>query len=191
MTSLLRPCLTIFAALTLLTGAIYPAVVTLIAQEIFPYQANGSIILRQGKPVGSELIGQDFDEAHYFWGRPSVTEKFPNNAASSSGSNLGPTNKELLDTIGERVEKIRKAHPDQSGPVPVDLVTASASGLDPHISPAAAVYQIARVAKERGKTIEEIRDLVSAHTQSRTLGVFGEPRVHVLQLNLALDAKAK
>ncbi len=191
----LRPALTIFALLTLVTGAIYPALVTLIAQGVFPHQANGSVIVHNGKPVGSELIGQQFDDPRYFWGRPSATQKddkdLPYNAASSSGSNLGPTNPALLAAVRDRIEAFGKAHPDQTGPAPVDLVTASASGLDPHISPAAAEYQVLRVAKARGRSKENVRARVKSHTELRTFGLLGEPRVNVLQLNLALDAKVK
>lgn len=192
MKDLIRPCLTIFLALALLTGAVYPAIVTGIAQVVFGDRANGSIILHDGKPVGSEWIGQQFDDPRYFWGRPSATTKddkdLPYNAASSSGSNLGPTNDALLKSIKERVEALRAAHADQSGPVPVDLVTASASGLDPHISPAAADYQVARVAKARGMKTEEVRQLVASHIEERAFGILGERRVNVLKLNLALDA---
>jgi K+-transporting ATPase ATPase C chain len=183
----LRPAITVFVLLTLLTGIAYPVIVTLAAQGLFPHQANGSVIETRGKPVGSELIGQPFDDPRYFWGRPSATGPFPGNAASSTGSNLGPTNPALLDSVRDRVESIRKGHPDQTGPVPVDLVTASASGLDPHISPAAAEYQVKRVAQARGMNVEDLRRLVAEHTEGRTLGLLGEPRVNVLRLNLALD----
>jgi K+-transporting ATPase ATPase C chain len=183
----LRPALTLFGLLTLLTGVAYPMLVTLLAQVMFHHQANGSVLERSGQPVGSELIGQAFDRPDYFWGRPSATTP-PYNAAASSGSNLGPTNPAWLDAIRDRVQAIRKAHPDQADkPVPVDLVTASASGLDPHISPAAAEYQVNRVADARGWTVEQVRQLVATHSEGRTLGVLGEPRVHVLRLNLALD----
>lgn len=183
----LRPAFTVFMLLTLLTGAAYPVVVTCIAQGIFPHQANGSVIEVEGKRVGSELIGQPFDDPRYFWGRPSATGPFPYNAAFSTGSNLGPTNPALLDTVRSRVEAIRKAHPDQTGPVPADLVTASASGLDPHISPKAADYQVARVARARGLSVDAVRQLLARHTEGRTFGLLGEPRVNVLRLNLALD----
>ena len=176
-----------FFLFTLLTGVVYPLAITLIAQGAFPHRANGSVMERQGQPIGSELIGQPFDDPRYFWGRPSATEKVPYNAASSSGSNLGPTNPDLLKALKERIEALRAVHPDQSGPVPVDLVTASASGLDPHISPAAAEFQIARVAKARGISEDSVRQLVASHTEGRTLGLLGEPRVNVLRLNLALD----
>jgi potassium-transporting ATPase KdpC subunit len=187
MKSHLRAGLTLFALLTLVTGVVYPAVVTLIAQTAFRSQANGSVVLRDGKPIGSELIGQNFTDPRYFWGRPSTTEKIAYHAASSTGSNLGPTNPDLLKAAKERLEAIRAAHPDQTGPVPVELVTASASGLDPHISPAAAEYQVTRIAKTRGLSADDVRRLVADHTDGRTLGILGEPRVNVLQLNLAID----
>jgi potassium-transporting ATPase KdpC subunit len=185
MTAQIRPALTIFVLLTLLTGAAYPAVVTGIAQLLFQGRANGSVLKDN---AGSALIGQPFDDARYFWGRPSASDP-PYNALASGGSNLGPTNPDLIKSIGERVQAMRDAHPDQRGPVPIDLVTASASGLDPHISPAAAEYQVKRVAKARGKTPDEIRRLVAEHTEGRTLGLLGEPRVNVLKLNLALDGR--
>src|SRR6266478_108512 len=185
MKSQIRIGLILFFLFTLLTGLVYPLAITLIAQGAFPHRANGSVMERQGQPIGSELIGQPFDDPRYFWGRPSATEKVPYNAASSSGSNLGPTNPDLLKSVKERIEAIRQAHPDQEGPIPVDLVTASASGLDPHISPAAAEFQVARVAKARGISEESVRELVTAHTDGRTFGILGEPRVHVLKLNLA------
>jgi potassium-transporting ATPase KdpC subunit len=187
MKSHLRIGLILFFLFTLLTGVVYPLVVTAISQIVFSHRANGSMVARNDQPIGSELIGQQFDDPRYFWGRPSATEKVPYNAASSSGSNLGPTNPDLLKTIKERIEAIRQAHPDQTGPVPIDLVTASASGLDPHISPAAAEYQVGRVAKARGMTEDFVRQLVASHTEGRTLGLLGEPRVNVLRLNLALD----
>jgi K+-transporting ATPase ATPase C chain len=183
----LRAAFVVFVLLTILTGVLYPALVTVIAQGVFPHQANGSLMQRNGATIGSELIGQYFDESKYFWSRPSATSPVAYNAGSSAGSNLGPTNPALLDAVRERVELVRKAHPDQSGPVPIDLVTASASGLDPHISPAAAEYQIMRVAKARGLREDVLRQLVQAHTELRTFGVLGEPRVNVLRLNLALD----
>jgi potassium-transporting ATPase KdpC subunit len=192
MKSHLRAALTIFALLTVLTGGVYPLLITLIAQGVFSHQANGSVLERGGKPVGSALIGQHFDDPRYFWGRPSATTKddkeLPYNAASSSGSNRGPTNPDLLKDVGDRVKALRYAHPEQSGTVPIDLVTASASGLDPHISPAAAEYQVKRVARARDCTEDVVRKLVLDNTESRTFGVLGEPRVNVLRLNLALDA---
>jgi len=175
-----------FMLLTAVTGVAYPLIVTVIAQTAFSQQANGSVIQRDGKVVGSELIGQAFDDPRYFWSRRSAITP-PYDAASSTGSNLGPTNPDLLKAVNERVEAIRKAHPDQSGPVPVDLVTTSASGLDPHITSAAAEYQITRVAKIRGMSPDEVRRIVSENTETRTFGVLGEPRVNVLRLNLALD----
>lgn len=191
MLSQVRPALTIFVLLTLLTGIAYPALVTAIAQVVFPHQANGSLITRKAaegeSAVGSELIGQTFDDPKYFWGRPSATGPVPYNVASSSGSNLGPINPALLDAVKGRIEAIKTAHPDQSGDVPVDLVTASASGLDPHISPAAAEYQVSRVAKARGMVEENVRRLVATYTEGRTIGLLGEPRVNVLKLNLALN----
>lgn len=184
----LRPCLVLFVLLTLLTGVAYPALITVIAQVVFPHQANGSVLERDGKPVGSALIGQTFDDPTYFWGRPSATGPTGYNSAASTGSNLGPTNPALLDAIKGRVEAMRAAHPDQTGPVPGDLVTASGSGLDPHISPAAAEYQVTRVAKARGLQEAKVQKLVTQHTEGRTFGVLGEPRVNVLRLNLALNA---
>jgi K+-transporting ATPase ATPase C chain len=192
MKSHLRAAFTIFALLTLLTGVAYPLIITVIAQGLFSYQANGSVLTRDGKSIGSELVGQSFDDPSYFWGRPSATQKddkdLPYNAASSNGSNRGPTNPDLLKDIAERVKAMRDAHPDESGSVPVDFVTASASGLDPHISPAAAEYQVKRVAKVRGLKEDVVRQLVREKTEARTLGVLGEARVNVLRLNLALDA---
>jgi K+-transporting ATPase ATPase C chain len=182
----LRSAVLIYAAMTLLTGVIYPLAVTGVAQVVFPRQANGSLVVVGEKPVGSALIGQSFDDPRYFWGRPSATAPAYNGAASS-GSNLGPTNQALTDRISARVKELRAAHPSQTGDVPVDLVTTSGSGLDPEISPAAAVYQIERVAAARGLKLDRVKSLVEEHTQSRTLGVLGEPRVNVLELNLALD----
>jgi K+-transporting ATPase ATPase C chain len=184
----LRAGLTVFALLTLLTGVVYPALVTLFAQGVLPHRANGSVVERDGKGVGSELIGQAFDDPRYFWGRPSATDPLSYNAAASGGSNRGPTNPDLLKDVAERVQAIRTAHPDQNGPVPADLVTASASGLDPHITPAAADYQALRVAKARGLKDSLLRQLIQEHIENRTFGLLGEPRVNVLKLNLALDA---
>lgn len=183
-----RPCLVLFVLFTLLTGVAYPALITAIAQTVFHNKANGSVIMRDGKAVGSDLIGQTFDDPSYFRGRPSATGPTGYNAAASSGSNLGPTNPALLDAIKGRVEAIRSAHPDQTKSVPVDLVTASASGLDPHISPAAAEFQVGRVAKARNLSEDKIRELIASNTEVRSFGVLGEPRVNVLRLNLALDA---
>jgi len=182
----LRSAILIFLVLTVLTGLVYPLVVTGIAQAVFPRQANGSLITEGGHVRGSSLIGQPFAGPRYFWGRPSATGPFPYNAVSSSGSNLGPTNKALIDRVKADVERIRAAHPGK-GPVPVDLVTASGSGLDPHISPAAAIYQVERVAAARGLSPADVRQLVDRHTEGRWLGVIGEARVNVLELNLDLD----
>jgi K+-transporting ATPase ATPase C chain len=175
--------------LTVLTGLVYPLAVTGLAQLLFPDRANGSLIVRDGNVIGSKLIGQYFDKPEYFWGRPSVTAPFPYNAAASSGSNLGPTNPALIEAVRARVAALRAVDPDNGLPIPVDLVTASASGLDPHISPAAALYQLKRVSRARGIDEGTVRDLVARHTQGRQFGVLGEPRVNVLQLNLALDEK--
>jgi potassium-transporting ATPase KdpC subunit len=183
----LRPALLVLLVLTVLTGIIYPLVVTGISQVVFPNQANGSLITVNGKAVGSALIGQPFDEPKYFWGRPSATAPYPYNAAASSGSNLGPTNPALTDAVKARIEALRAADPGNTTPVPVDLVTASASGLDPDISVAAALYQLHRVAQARGLDEATVRQLVDQYTTGRTLGILGEPRVNVLRLNLALD----
>jgi len=188
MLALLRQCLGVFVALSAITGAAYPALVTLVAQGAFPHQANGSVIERGSHPVGSELLGQPFSGPGYFWSRPSATAPQPYNGAASAGSNLAPTNPALLATVAARLDALRAADPGNLQPVPIDLVTASGSGLDPHISPAAAEYQLARVARSRGMTPERVRSLVRAHTEGRTLGLFGEPRVNVLALNLSLDA---
>jgi len=185
----LRPALILLVVLTVVTGVIYPVIVTVIAQVVFPHQANGSLIVKDGKVVGSSLIGQPFDGAKYFWGRPSATSPFPYNAASSSGSNLSPTNPAQIKNVQDRVDVLRAADPDNKAPVPVDLVTASGSGLDPHISPAAALYQVNRVAKARKLDPAVVRELVERNTESRQLGFLGEPRVNVLALNLALDRK--
>jgi potassium-transporting ATPase KdpC subunit len=186
----LRPAALAFLVLTFLTGIIYPLIVTAFAQ-LFPRQATGSVIEVNGKAVGSELIGQPFSDPKYFWSRPSATSPQPYNGASSSGSNLGPTNKALAEAVADRIKGLREADPANKAPVPADLVTASASGLDPHISPQAAQYQISRVAKARSMDEGKIRSLVEQFTESRTLGVLGEPRVNVLRLNLALDAAGK
>jgi potassium-transporting ATPase KdpC subunit len=185
----IRPAIVSLILLSVVTGLAYPAVVTAIAQLVFPRQANGSLIVRDGKVVGSSLIGQPFDDPKYFWGRPSATSPFPYNAASSSGSNQGPTNPALLDAVKGRVEALRAADPGNTAPVPVDLVTASGSGLDPHISPAAALYQVPRVAKTRKLDEAAVQRLVEQHTEGRQWGFLGEPRVNVLALNLALDGR--
>ena len=183
----IRPVLVSLVFLTLITGVAYPLVVTLIAQTIFPSQANGSLVVKDGKIIGSRLIGQPFDDPKYFWGRASATSPFPYNAGASSGSNLGPTNPALTKAVQERVDALRAADPGNTALVPVDLVTASASGLDPHISPAAALYQVRRVAKARNLDEAKVRDLVERHVEGRQLGFLGERRVNVLALNLALD----
>jgi K+-transporting ATPase ATPase C chain len=189
----LRPALVSLGIFTILTGLIYPLVVTGIAQVVFPRQANGSLIVRNGQPVGSALIGQPFDDPKYFWGRLSATSPAPYTAfngdkqTGSSGSNYGPLNPALLEAVQTRIKALQDADPGNTAPVPVDLVTASGSGLDPHISPAAAAYQVGRVARARGLNEETVRQLVAQHTEGRTLGLLGEPRVNVLVLNLALD----
>ncbi len=183
----LRSAVIILALLTVLTGIFYPLVVTGIAQVAFHHQANGSLIKQDGKYLGSELIGQAFDDPAYFWGRLSATEPFPYNAAASSGSNYGPLNPALLDGIEKRIEALKAADPENTQPVPVDLVTYSASGLDPHISIAAVLYQVPRVARQRGLSQTQVLALVNRFTQGRQFGILGEPRVNVLLLNQALD----
>ncbi len=185
----LRIAALIFLALTLITGLAYPLLVTGLAQVAMPGPANGSMIVHDGKAVGSTLIGQPFDDPKYFWSRPSATGPTPYNAGASSGSNLAIGNPAQLDAVISRVEKLRAADPGNSAPVPIDLVTASGSGLDPHISPAAAEYQAGRVARVRGISIDRVRQLVAAATSGRQLGLLGDPVVNVLQLNLALDAE--
>ncbi len=185
----LRPALTLFVALSLLTGLAYPLAVTGVAQVAFAERANGSLILRDGQVVGSELIGQSFSDPKNFWSRPSATSPMPYHAASSAGSNQGPANPALAEAVRARIAALRAADPGQTTPVPVDLVTASASGLDPHISRAAADYQAPRVARERGLPEAEVYALIEAHTEGRLLGFLGEPRVNVLALNLAVDAR--
>jgi K+-transporting ATPase ATPase C chain len=188
MKNILRPAVVLFTVLTLVTGVVYPLVTTGVAQSLFAAQAGGSIILREGKPVGSALIGQNFSEPRHFWGRPSATSPMPYNAAASSGSNQGPLNPALTDAVKGRIDALRAADPGNTAPVPVDLVTASASGLDPHISPAAARYQVARVAKARGVAPERVQGLVDLHTENPLFGFLGESKVNVLKLNLALEA---
>jgi K+-transporting ATPase ATPase C chain len=185
--SSIRPAVVLFLILTLITGIAYPLVVTGVAQVIFPAQAGGSLILREGQAVGSSLIGQSFSEPKYFWGRPSATSPQPYNGTASGGSNLGPLNPALIDAIKPRVEALRAADPGNRAPVPVDLVTASASGLDPEISVAAAQYQASRVARIRRLQPQVLAALIASHSRGRFLGVIGEPRVNVLELNLALD----
>ncbi|CAN5598656.1 potassium-transporting ATPase subunit KdpC [soil metagenome] len=189
MTAQLRPAIVSLLLLTVLTGLIYPLAITGIAQVAFPYQANGSVMMNNGQKVGSALIGQDFSDPRYFWGRLSATGPMPYNAAASSGSNLGPTNPALLKAVQTRIDALYTADPTNQALIPVDLVTASASGLDPQISPAAAEYQVARIARLRNLTVEQVRQLVAQQTEGRQLGLLGEPRVNVLALNLALDKK--
>ncbi len=188
MKSLFRPLIVVFVVLVAVTGLAYPAVMTVFGQAVFPAQANGSLIETGGRVVGSALIGQQFDAPQYFWGRLSATSPMPYNAAGSGGSNLGPLNPALKDQVKSRLDALKAAGTDLSQPVPVDLVTASASGLDPEISPAAADYQVARVARARKMADADVRRLVADHTSGRQFGVLGEPRVNVLKLNLALDA---
>jgi len=185
--ALLRPALLLLLLLTLITGVAYPLVVTAVARVLFPAQAGGSLLMRDGKPIGSRLIGQSFSEPKYFWGRPSATTPQPYNGLASNGSNLGPLNPALREAITPRIVALHAADPGNTAAVPVDLVTASASGLDPEISVAAANYQAARVARARGWPTERVRAAIAAHTRGRALGVLGEPRVNVLELNLALD----
>jgi len=181
------PSLRMLVVLSVLTGIAYPLVMTGIAQVAFPHAANGSLIVVDGKTVGSDLVGQFFDDPKYFWSRPSATSPQPYNGASSSGSNQGPTNPALADAVKDRIKALRDADPDNKAPVPVDLVTASGSGLDPNISVAAAQYQLPRVARVRGLSAEKVQRLLDENTEGRTFGVLGEPRVNVLALNLALD----
>jgi potassium-transporting ATPase KdpC subunit len=185
----LRPVLVIFALLTLFTGVLYPLIVTGVGQGVFPRQANGSQITVGERVVGSSLLGQPFSSPKYFWSRPSATAPQPYNGAASSGSNQGPINPALESAVKDRVAALRALDPGNDAPVPVDLVTASGSGLDPHISPAAAEYQVPRVARERAVPEEQVRALVQQATKGRTLGILGEPRVNVLELNLSLDAQ--
>lgn len=191
MLRIFRQAVLMLFALTLVTGVAYPLLVTGIAQVAFGRAAAGSFIERDGRVVGSELIGQPFSDPKYFWGRPSATSPMPYNAGASSGSNLGPLNPALADAVKARIEALRKADPENPAPVPIDLVTASASGLDPQISPAAADYQVARVAKARGLPVDDVRRLVAQHTAGRQFGFLGEPGINVLELNLALDKVAR
>jgi K+-transporting ATPase ATPase C chain len=193
MLSQVRAAVVSLGMLTLITGAAYPLLVTGVAEAAFPRQAGGSLVSRSAGPIGSRLIGQPFDDPRYFWGRPSATtdadgKALPYNAQSSAASNLGPNNPALVDAVAARVAALKAADPDAEGDVPVDLVTASGSGLDPDISPAAAMYQVARVARARGLPVEKVREIVAAHVEERDLGVLGERHVNVLALNVALDA---
>jgi K+-transporting ATPase ATPase C chain len=183
----IRPAVTLLFLMTLLTGVIYPLVITGIAQLLCPHQANGSLIVRNGQPFGSTLIGQPFNDPRFFWGRPSATKPFPYNSAASAGSNLGPSNPDLTKAVRAQIAALHAADLDNHQPIPVELVTASGSGLDPHISPAAALYQVPRVAKARGLDEQIVRDLVLSHVQSRHLGILGEPVVTVLEVNMALE----
>jgi len=184
---LLRPAVALLLALTLVTGIVYPLAVTAIARGLFPFQASGSLIVRDGRSIGSTLIGQSFSAARHFWGRPSATTPQPYNASASNGANLGPLNPALADAVRERVAALRAVDPGNAASIPIDLVTASASGLDPHISVAAALYQVGRIARARGVPPEQLRALIAKHAEGRLLGFIGEPRVNVLELNLALD----
>ena len=190
MTTFIRPCISLFILLTLITGVLYPLATTVVAQVIFPHQANGSLVKQNNRIVGSELIGQPFSDPRFFWGRPSATSPMPYNASASSGSNMAPTNPALITAVGERVAALRAADPGLTGPVPIDLVTASGSGLDPHISPAAAFIQVPRVATARHLGEAQVRALVQRHSEGRQFGLLGEPRINVLALNRALETLA-
>jgi K+-transporting ATPase ATPase C chain len=187
MRSLIRPAVVLLVFFTVLTGLLYPLIVTGIARLAFPQAAAGSLLVRDGKPIGSRLIGQNFSNPKYFWSRPSATTPQPYAGTGSTGSNLGPLNPALTDAVKARIQVLRAADPGNTSPVPVDLVTASASGLDPEESLAAAYYQAPRVARVRGLSVQAVRDLIGAHAQGRLLGLLGEPRINVLALNLALD----
>ena len=187
MKSIVRPALVLFAALTLICGVLYPFAITGIGNIAFARQAAGSLVVRDGQPVGSALIGQAFSSARYFWGRPSATGPMPNNAASSGGSNLGPSNPAQIDAVKGRIDALKAADPANAAAIPVDLVTASGSGLDPEISLAGAYYQAARIARERKLTVGQVRSMIAERSQPQYFGFFGEPRVNVLALNLALD----
>jgi K+-transporting ATPase ATPase C chain len=191
MISLLRPALSLFVLLSAVTGVVYPLAVTCVARATFPDQAAGSLLMKDGKPVGSSLIGQSFSDPKHFWGRPSATSPMAYNGNGSSGSNQGPLNPALVDAVKGRVEALKAADPGNTLPVPVDLVTASASGLDPHISVAAANYQAPRIARLRALPIAAVAQLIQQHTEGRTLGLLGEERVNVLELNLDLDRSAR
>jgi K+-transporting ATPase KdpC subunit len=182
-----RRAVLVWVCLTVITGLVYPALVTGIAQVAFPFQANGSLVRHQGRVMGSALIGQPFSDPKYFWGRPSATSPYAYNAAASLGSNLGPTNPELLARVKERVDALKRSQPGSDRLIPVDLVTASGSGLDPHLSPAAALYQVPRIARARGLSEGTVTGLVAEHVEKRWFGILGEPHVNVLELNLALD----
>lgn len=187
MKAMIRPAVSLFVVLTVVTGVLYPLAVTGVAKAAFPHQAAGSLIVRDGKTVGSSLIGQNFSDPKYFWGRPSATSPMANNGQGSSGSNLGPLNPALTDAIKGRVDALRAADPGNKAAVPVDLVTTSASGLDPEISVAAAQYQAARIARLRGVSQAIVEDIIARHTEGRLLGLLGEPRVNVLDMNLELQ----
>lgn len=191
MKTLIRPAVSLFALLTIVTGIAYPLVVTGIAKLTFPDAANGSLIVRDGKALGSRLIGQNFTDPKYFWGRPSATSPTPYNASASGGSNQGPLNPALVEAVKGRIDALKAADPDNARPIPADLVNASASGLDPHISPAAADYQLERVAKARQLDAAVVKTLLAHYTEDRQWSIFGEARVNVLELNLALDTASK
>ncbi|KQP47572.1 potassium-transporting ATPase subunit KdpC [Pseudorhodoferax sp. Leaf274] len=191
MTKMIRPALVLFVLLSAITGILYPLAVTGAAQAVFPQQANGSLVLQDGKPVGSTLIGQAFSDPRYFWGRPSATAPTPYNAAASTGANQGPLNPALTAAVQGRVAALRAADPGNAATIPLDLVTTSASGLDPHTSSAAALWQAGRVARLRGLPPAQVQQLVARHTDARLWGLLGEPRVNVLALNLALDGAAR
>lgn len=186
-TQQVRPAVSLLIALTLVVGIAYPLAITGVARVAFPSQAEGSLLREGDRVIGSRLIGQAFSDPKYFWGRPSATGPYPYNGIATSGSNLGPLNPALLDQVNERAKALRDADPGNTQPVPVELVSASASGLDPEISPAAAAYQVPRVARARGLTVAQVEALVRAHQRDRLLGFIGEPRINVLELNLALD----
>jgi K+-transporting ATPase ATPase C chain len=191
MRTLFRPAFTLFVLLSVVTGIVYPVAVTGIAKVLFPEAAEGSLIVENGKPVGSMLIGQNFTDPKYFWGRPSATGPMPYNAGASSGSNQGPLNPALKDAVKARIDALKASDPTQTAPIPEDLVTASGSGLDPQISPAAARWQAPRIARIRGLNMAAVNTLIDAHTEGRQFGLLGEPRVNVLALNLALDRLGK